>query len=285
MFFSNTPRPESLRAIADVKHVPYWLDDPSKPEPTPPLTTQIQTDLAIIGGGFTGLWTALQAKQADPDRDVVLIEAGEVAIGASGRNGGFCAASITHGIDNGRSRWAKELPKLIQLGNENLDGIEATIKQFNIDCDFIRSGEVGIANEEHQIAELREEVELAEHYNVPAQFFDQAEMRARINSPTFLAGAIDMSNAMLNPAQLAWGLKKACLQLGVRFFEGTPVTGLEEKREHLILKTPQGQVTARKVAMATNAFPPLLKHLRLYVVPVYDYVLMTEPLSKSQHDA
>lgn len=285
MFFSNTPRQESLRAIADVKHVPYWLDDPSKPEPTPPLTTQIQTDLAIIGGGFTGLWTALQAKQADPNRDVVLLEAGEVAIGASGRNGGFCAASITHGIDNGRSRWAKELPKLIQLGNENLDGIEATVEQFNIDCDFIRSGEVGIANEEHQVAELHEEVELAKQYNVPAQFFDQNEMRARINSPTFLAGAIDMSNAMLNPAQLAWGLKKACLQLGVRFFEGTPVTSLEEKREHLILKTPQGQVTARKVAMATNAFPPLLKHLRLYVVPVYDYVLMTEPLSKSQHDA
>ena len=106
MFFSTTPRHESLRAISDVKLKPFWLDDPAKPEPTPPLTTQIQTDLAIIGGGFTGLWTALQAKQADPNRDVILLEAGEIAIGASGRNGGFCAASLTHGIDNGRSRWA-----------------------------------------------------------------------------------------------------------------------------------------------------------------------------------
>ena len=285
MFFSTTPRPESLRAISDVKLKPFWLDDPSKPEPAPPLTTKIQTDLAIIGGGFTGLWTALQAKQADPNRDVVLLEAGEIAIGASGRNGGFCAASLTHGIDNGRSRWEKELPKLIQLGNENLDGIEATVRQFNIDCDFIRSGEVGIANEEYQIAELREEVELAAKYGVSAQFFDQAEMRARINSPTFLAGAIDMSNAMLNPARLAWGLKQACLGLGVRLFEGTPVTALEEKREHLVLTTPHGQVEARQVALATNAFPPLLKSLSLYVVPVYDYVLMTEPLSKAKHDA
>lgn len=285
MFFSTTPRPESLRAISDVKLTPFWLDDHAKPEPTPPITTRIQTDLAIIGGGFTGLWTALQAKQADPSRDVVLLEAGEIAIGASGRNGGFCAASLTHGIDNGLSRWEKDLPKLIQLGNENLDGIEATIKQFNIDCDFIRSGEVGVALEEYQITDLHEEVEQAKGFGAVAQFFERDEMRARINSPSFLAGAIDMSNAMLNPARLAWGLKQACLRLGVRFFEGTPVTALEEMRETLALKTPHGQVEARQVAMATNAFPPLLKHLSHYVVPVYDYVLMTEPLSKAQHDA
>ena len=285
MFFSTTPRPESLRAISDVKLKPFWLDDPSKPEQAPSLTTQIQTDLAIIGGGFTGLWTALQAKQADPHRDVVLLEAGEIAIGASGRNGGFCAASLTHGIENGLSRWKDDLPTLIRLGNENLDDIETTIKQFNIDCDFIRSGEVSVAVEDYQIVDLQEEVQQAKRFGANAQFFNQEEIRSRINSPVFLAGAIEKSNAMLNPARLAWGLKKACLQLGVRFFEGTPVTGLEEKRESLILKTPQGQVEARKVAMATNAFPPLLKYLRLYVVPVYDYVLMTEPLSKAQHDA
>ncbi len=285
MFFSTTPRPESLRAIADVKLFPYWLDDPAKPESTPPLTSQIETDLAVIGGGFTGLWTALQAKQVDPNRDVVLLEAGEVAIGASGRNGGFCAASLTHTLDNGLSHWEKELPKLIQLGRDNLDGIEATIKRFDIDCDFIRSGEIGVAVEEYQIADLHEEVEQAKQYGVPVHFFDQNEMRARINSPSFLAGAIDMSNAMLNPARLAWGLKRACLGLGVRFFEGTPVTELEERRETILLKTPHGQVKARHVAMATNAFPPLLKHLSLYVVPVYDYALMTEPLSKAQHDA
>ena len=285
MFFSTTPRPESLRAISDVKLKPFWLDDSSKPEQAPSLTTQIQTDLAIIGGGFTGLWTALQAKQADPHRDVVLLEAGEIAIGASGRNGGFCAASLTHGIENGLSRWKDDLPTLIRLGNENLDDIETTIKQFNIDCDFIRSGEVSVAVEDYQIVDLQEEVQQAKRFGANAQFFNQEEIRSRINSPVFLAGAIEKSNAMLNPARLAWGLKKACLQLGVRFFEGTPVTGLEEKRESLILKTPQGQVEARKVAMATNAFPPLLKYLRLYVVPVYDYVLMTEPLSKAQHDA
>ncbi|MBI3167132.1 MAG: FAD-dependent oxidoreductase [Chloroflexi bacterium] len=285
MFFSTTPRLENLRAIADVKLTPFWLDDPSKPAQAPPLTTQIQTDLAIIGGGYTGLWTALQAKQADPKRDVVLLEAGEVAIGASGRNGGFCAASLTHGFSNGKSRWEKELAKLIQLGEQNLDGIEATIKQFNIDCDFIRSGELHIATEKYQVDMLRDEVKESSKYGMKAKFLTQDEVQARVHSSSYLAAIYDPSVAMLNPARLAWGLKKACLQLGVRFFEGTQVTTLEEKRESVILKTPHGRVESRKVALATNAFPPLLKYLRLFVVPVYDYVLMTEPLSRSQRDS
>lgn len=285
MFFSTTPRPESLRAIADVKLTPFWLDDPAKPEPTPPLTAQIETDLAIIGGGYTGLWTALLAKQADPNCDVVLLEAGEVAIGASGRNGGFCASSLTHGFSNGKNRWENELPKLIQLGKQNLDGIEATIKEFNIDCDFIRSGELHIATEEYQIQDMREEAEEAAHYGLDIKFLNAEETRARVNSPSYLASLHVLNVAMLNPARLAWGLKKACLQLGVRIFEGTQVTALEEIREALILKTPLGRVKAQKVALATNAFPPLIKHLSLFVVPVYDYVLMTEPLSKTQRNS
>lgn len=285
MFFSTTPRPESLKAIADVKLSPFWLDNPAKPVPTQPLTTRIQTDLAIIGGGFTGLWTALQAKQGDPNRDVVLLEAGEVAIGASGRNGGFCAASLTHSFQNGRNRWERELAKLIQLGRKNLDGIEAALKEFNIECDFIRSGEINIANEEYQIEELRQEAGESAGYGLQIQFLEQSEIRKRINSPSFLAAIHDPSVAMVNPATLAWGLRRACLSLGVRLYEGTQVTALEERRDRIVLKTPHGEVDARKVALATNAFPPLLKRLSFYVVPVYDYVLMTEPLSKSQRES
>jgi glycine/D-amino acid oxidase-like deaminating enzyme len=285
MIFSNTPRPESLRSLADVKLMPFWLDDPARPKPAPALTKNIHTDLTIIGAGFTGLWTALMAKHADPARDVVLIEAGETGIGASGRNGGFVASSLTHSFQNGLNRWPKELKKLIELGHKNLDGIEATIQQFNIECDFIRSGEINVANEEYQIDELREEAELSAQYGEHIQFLDQAQMRAIANSPTYLAGIHDHSVAMVNPAQLAWGLRRACLEVGVRLFEDTKVTALEEMRESVIVKTPQGQVESKKVALATNAFPPLLKRLSFYVVPVYDYVLMTEPLSKEQRDA
>jgi glycine/D-amino acid oxidase-like deaminating enzyme len=285
MSFSNTPRPETLKSLADVKLTPFWLDDPNKPEPASALTEKITADLVIVGAGFTGLWTALQAKQADPSRDVVLLEAGETAIGASGRNGGFCAASLTHGFSNGKSRWEKELAKLVQLGEQNLDGIEATIKQFNIDCDFIRSGEIHIATEEYQIPMLLEEASDAARYGMKAQFLDQDAVRARANSPTYLAAIHEPSVAMLNPARLAWGLRRACLQLGVRLFENTQVTALEERRESVLIKTQYGEVESKKVALATNAFPPLLKHLSLFVVPVYDYVLMTEPLTKVQRDS
>ena len=285
MIFSNTPRPETLKSLADVKLMPFWLDDPARPEPASALTENIKADLVVIGAGFTGLWTALTAKQADPARDVVLLEAGETGCGASGRNGGFVASSLTHSFQNGLNRWPKELRKLVELGHKNLDGIEETIKQFNIDCDFIRSGEINVANEEYQIEELREEAEHSAQYGENIQFLDQHQMRTIANSPTYLAGILDHSVAMVNPAQLAWGLRRACLEVGVRLFEGTQVTALEEKRDSVVIKTSYGQVESKKVALATNAFPPLLKHLSFYVVPVYDYVLMTEPLSTEQRAA
>ena len=170
MIFSNTPRPETLKSLADVKHMPFWMDDPMRPSPVPALTANIKADLVVIGAGFTGLWTALIAKQADPNRDVVLLEAGETGIGASGRNGGFVASSLTHSFQNGFNRWPDELKKLVELGHKNLDGIEETIKQFNIDCDFIRSGEINVANEEYQIADLCEEAERSAQYGEHIQF-------------------------------------------------------------------------------------------------------------------
>ncbi|MBL8079723.1 MAG: FAD-dependent oxidoreductase [Anaerolineales bacterium] len=284
MQFSNTPRPETLKSLADVKLTPFWLDDHQRPEPFSALTEKITADLVVVGAGFTGLWTALQVKQADPNREVVLLEAGETAIGASGRNGGFVASSLTHSFQNGMNRWPKEMSKLVELGHKNLDGIEATIKQYNIDCDFIRSGEINIATEEYQVDELREEAEESAAVGEHIQFLDRDQMRARANSPTYLAGIHDPSVALVNPARLAWGLRRACLEVGVRLFEHTQVTALEERRETVILKTQYGEIESKRVALATNAFPPLLKRLSFYVVPVYDYVLMTEPLSKSQRD-
>ena len=205
MSFSNTPRPEALISLADVKFTPFWLDDPNKPEPASALTEKITADLIVVGAGFTGLWTALLAKQADPNRDVVLLEAGETAIGASGRNGGFVASSLTHSYQNGMNRWKNEMPKLVELGHKNLDGIENTIKQFNIDCDFLRSGEINVATEEYQVDDLRKEAEESAKVGEHIQFLDSAELRKRVNSPTYLAGIIDPSVAMVNPARLAWG--------------------------------------------------------------------------------
>jgi len=285
MPFANHPKPETLKSLANVKPIPFWLDDPEQPDPADTLTHQITADLAIIGAGFTGLWCALLAKESDPARDVVLLERGESGNGASSRNGGFVSACLTHNFQNGLTHWQNELSKLIQLGRANLDGIEETIKRYNINCDFIRSGELSVATEPYQIDQFREEMEMSAQYGEKFRIIKQAELRKIVNSPIHLAGSLNMSNAMVNPARLVWGLRRACLELGVRLFERTQVTGLENEAEYVLVKTQYGQVRARRVALATNAFPPLLKRLSYYIAPVYDYVLMTEPLSKSQHDS
>ncbi len=284
MIFSNTPRPETLKSLADVKLMPFWLDDPNRPEALPALDTNIESDLVVIGGGFTGLWAALLAKQAEPSREVVLLEAGRVADGASGRNGGFVAASLTHSFQNGLNRWPGELSTLIRMGHENLNAIEKTIKEYAIDCDYIRSGELNLALEPHEIDQLRDEQQDSTPYGERMIFYDREQVQAIANSPTYLAGVLNPANGMVNPARLAWGLRRACLELKVHLFEHAKVTGLEDLGHAVSVRTNGGLVRARRVALATNAFPPLLKHLSRYMVPVYDYVLMTEPLSPSQRN-
>src|SRR5512135_1113423 len=101
MPFAPQARPQTRKTFSDASSVPYWLDDPLKPEPVEALTSKTSADLAIIGAGYTGLWAALLAKEIDPARDVILLEAGETGIGASGRNGGFMEPSLTHGFENG----------------------------------------------------------------------------------------------------------------------------------------------------------------------------------------
>src|SRR5688500_7736667 len=150
MPYSNAVRKETLKSIADVRHVPFWLDDPARPAPEPELTKDISTDLLIIGAGFTGLWTALLAKEENPEREIVILEAGEVATGASGRNGGFMDASITHGLQNGLARWPQEFPVLLALGMVNLNEIEETIQRLGIECDYLRTGDIGMASEGYQ---------------------------------------------------------------------------------------------------------------------------------------
>jgi len=285
MIYSNTPREQTLRSIADASHIPFWLDDPDRPAPEPELTEAISTDLLVIGAGFTGLWTALLAKEENPARDVVILEAGEVATGATGRNGGFLDASITHGFYNGLARWPDELPALLALGIANLDEIEATIERLEIDCDYLRVGDIDMATEPYQIEQMKEELEIAAPYQTNFQFLECEQVQAIVKSPIFIAGLKRPDSALVNPAHLAWGLRKACLDLGVRLHELSPVTKLEEEDDHVLAYTQHGRVRASHVALATNAFPPLLKRLSHYVVPVYDYAIITEPLTTAQRDS
>jgi glycine/D-amino acid oxidase-like deaminating enzyme len=292
----------AVRALAGAKPVSFWLDQAGGPAPRPPLRSPVSAELAVIGGGFTGLWTALQAKEADPDRDVVLLEARRVAWAGSGRNGGFCSASLTHGLANGHERFPAELATLERLGRRNLDEIAAAVARYGIDCDFARTGELAVATQPWQLDGLRATAEIAASLTVTARgsapagspdvhedrlrLMTAEQVRAEIHSPGYVGGLWDTQGcATVDPARLAWGLRRACLEAGVRIYEDTPVRTLTDESGpagSLVLVTPDGRVSARRVAMATGTFAPLLRRLRYYVIPVYDYVLMTEPLSAAQ---
>jgi glycine/D-amino acid oxidase-like deaminating enzyme len=274
------------RALADAVPASFWLDRPEAPDRAPALSGAVTADLAIVGAGFTGLWTALLAKERDPDRDVVVLEALGAGWAASGRNGGFCAASLTHGLGNGLDRFPGEIGTLERLGHANLERIGEAVERYGIDCDFARTGELRVAVDDWQVDGLRAETAAAARVGRTLDYLDRDAVRAEVHSPTYLAGVWDRAGcAMLDPARLAWGLRDACLRLGVRLHEGTPVSSITARGAGLELRTPTGTVHARQVALASGAFPALLRRLRSFVVPVYDYVLTTEPLSDAQMDA
>jgi glycine/D-amino acid oxidase-like deaminating enzyme len=277
-------------AFADARPLSFWLDDPTAPEPALPLVGSERADLVVVGGGYTGLWAALLAKQDDPSLDVVLLEGDRCGWAASGRNGGFCAASLTHGLGNGIERFPAEISTLERVGAANLDAIEATVAELGIDCDFERTGELDVATEPHQVAWLREAQSQANQHGATPVFLERDELQADIHSPTFLAGLWDeYSCALVNPARLAWGLRRACQSVGVRLYEHTLVDGIESDRSDarapVVVRTTHGRVTAAKVVLATNASPSPVRRLRKYIVPVYDYVLMTEPLDPGRRES
>ncbi len=273
---ASTTRPgaELDRLLDGASSVPLWLDTPARPAPRPPLDGDTETDLVIVGGGFTGLWAAVRAKERNPDRRVLLLEADRIAEHATGRNGGFCEASLTHGEANGRNRWPDEYDRLDRLGRENLAQMAATVQRYGIDCDFQPNGVLTVATREHEVAGLGPD---------EPGFLTAPELRALVDSPTYLAGRVEADGcALVDPARLAWGLADVAESLGVRIAERTPVSDLTSRSGRLTVRTRSGTVTSAQAVLATNAFPPLLARLRFHTVPVYDYVLATEPLTAQQ---
>lgn len=273
-------------ALADAVPRVFWLDDAARPEPLPPLVGPRAADLVVVGGGYTGLWTALRAVEREPGLDVVVLEAGRCGEQASGRNGGFVSASLTHGHVNGAARWPAELSTLDRLGADNLDEIGRTVAERRIDCGWERTGELTVATARHQVEELAALAAVLQAAGHDVRLLDSAAVRAEVASPSYLAGLLDShGTALVEPARLAWGLRAACLALGVRVFESSAARDVGRDGPLLAVRTDLGRVLAGRVMLATNAFPPLLRRLRLMTVPVYDYVLLTEPLSAEQRRA
>lgn len=267
------------RALAGVRDGCFWIDDVADAPRYPVLAGDHTADLAVVGGGYAGLWAAIRARQRDPARSVVLLESRRLGWAASGRNGGFCAASITHGQENGRTRWPEEYDALERMGEENLDGIEKTVRDFAMDVDFERTGELTVAVEPHQVAWLREAADAGS-----GTFLTAGQVRAEVDSPTYLAGLAGNDTALVHPARFVAELGRVAASLGVEIFEDSHVTGVETggRTGPVSVRTRRGVVRANQVVTATNVFPALLRRHRPMTVPVYDYAVMTEPLTPGQ---
>ncbi|MEE8457202.1 MAG: FAD-binding oxidoreductase [Acidimicrobiia bacterium] len=271
------------RSMVDSRPKVYWTDDPAAPERAEPLVGAAGADLVVVGAGFTGLWAAILAITESPGRSVVIIEADTAGFGASSRNGGFLEASLTHGIGNGISHWPKEFDLLERLGDENFRAILDFIKGNDLDIGLEETGVIGVATEPWHVTEIKKTQAMHHRFAQSAEFLDRSTVRERVDSPTYLAGLyVPHGAAIMNPAQLAWGLRRVAENLGVVLYDDSPVTGIEEAGDRLVVTTRRGSVKASKVVVATNAYRSPVPRMRRFIVPVYDYVLITEPLTAKQ---
>jgi len=276
---------QHLEALKDSKYCSLWHDQDIRPEVLAPLAENITCELLIVGGGFTGLWAALQAKERQADADIVLIEKTFVGDGASGRNGGFLNSSLAHGETNTDHHFPGEADKLHQLGQKNMAELLETLERYNIDARYEQVGETEVATNPGSVEAMRKDYEAEKSAGDDVAWFDQKEMQAQVNSPTYLAGLWrkDGQDGIIDPARVCWGLKRVLLELGVRIFENTPLNTCKplgsDKMNSICLAYT---ITSDKVLMATNAYRNPLTAVSRTTIPVWDYQLATEPLNEEQ---
>jgi glycine/D-amino acid oxidase-like deaminating enzyme len=266
--------------------ISYWLREPGPPaDPSLAAGEELAVDVAIVGAGFTGLWTAIALTDTDPTLRVVVLEAETVAFGASGRNGGFCEASLTHGLANGIRHFPDELERLEGEGIENLDALVAFTREHDIDCDLEETGTLALADQAYQVEEFRAWVDEAAGHGEHLVFLDRDGAQAEVHSPLWQAGLYRPPgrDILVDPAKLCRGIARVARGRGVRIHERSRVTRLERVAGGVVVRTADGaRVRAGQVVVATSAYSGWLKRLSPLFVPVYDYVLVSDPLTPAQ---
>lgn len=297
-FVKRVTRADMSALVQAAEPTVYWTDREDKPDFEAGIDGVDNADLVIVGGGFTGLWAAVAAAERDPGRRVVMLEAGTVGHGASGRNGGFCDASLTHGIGNGHAHWPDELPTLVRLGAENLQGLLKDLDRLGVDGDARPTSTLDAAISSWQLDDLGEDHELNRRYGHSSTLLDQDQVRGHLNSPMFVGGLLTEGTlALVDPGRLSWGLAGAARDLGVEIREQAAVVDISEVGDRLQVRVAEPAradgntaaangglqvITAERVVVATNAWATPGRAMRRRIVPVYDHVLMTEPLSGEQ---
>jgi len=260
----------------------FWLDSLDDDlTPSSPLDRDVDADVAIVGAGFTGLWTAYYLSTADPTLRVAVVEARIAGFGASGRNGGWCSALFPKSVpalarDHGRGP-ALALHRAMCATVDEVGRVAAV---EGIDCDYHKGGSVYVARSPLQMKRAHEAVAESAEYGTGTEILDAAQATARLGATDVLGGTYTPDCAAIHPAKLVRGLAAAVRRNGVAIYEQSPAVRLEPGR----VTTPHGSVRARYVIRATEGYTARLPGHRRTVAPVYSLVLATEPLPASFWD-
>ena len=260
-------------------NVSHWWQDIGVPEPRPALPGNIDVDVAIVGAGFTGLWSAYYLKKAKPELRVVVLEQRHVGYGASGRNGGWLTNAITGGREQYvPSHGAGEAERFQLAMNETVNEVIRVSEVEGIEADIKKGGEFTVAYTPAQEARLRKFVnDEAQWESTNVQLLESAEAMAKVNVHNTHVAAWHPHSARIQPAKLISGLAIAAELLGVEIYENTRV---EEILPHRVLTT-HGSVSAEFVVRATEGFTAGLRGLKRLWLPMNSSLIATEPLPKS----
>jgi glycine/D-amino acid oxidase-like deaminating enzyme len=247
-----------------------------------PLEGERRADIAVVGAGLTGLWAAIFLKQLDPAVDIAVVEQGVAAYGGSGRNAGMLSETIDHGHQLAIEHFGLDEARLLaRLGRENVDEMLAFLRTRNIDCDYEPVGRLMVALSDRQLAESHRTVETAERLGVTSfRFLEGPRIRAELDSPLYQGGVQVSSGGILDPVKLVDGLRREAEGLGVKVHERSRIARLDRVPGGVRLIAEGGSLTAPRVILATSAYTHhLLPALTARFIPLYDYILVSEPLS------
>ncbi len=257
----------------------YWHTTVQMPDDVNLAPLPEKVDVAVIGGGYTGLSAARTL--ARNDLKVAILEANIIGWGASSRNGGMVLSGLKLGMQEVVRKYGREIAKrLFQCSLESIDTVERIIQEENIDCGFARSGHLLTANKPKHYEALQEEVDfMAKEFNHPVRLIPRPQQQTEIGSVLYYGALLDECSAGLNPAQYVTGLARAAENAGATLHARARVTRLERGANGFLLETERGSLRAESVLVATSGYTGnIVKNLQKRIIPIGSFIIATEQL-------
>jgi gamma-glutamylputrescine oxidase len=269
--------PEKLE-IDDNRSV--WIDQTPDYQPTAPLKGTITADLAIIGGGFTGVSTAYHFSRRYPEKRVVLLEAKSLANGASGRNGGMMLNWVTGITDHS----PEMTTRIYQTTSAGVKLIQEIIERHKLPVSYRTDGTITAFTNAKRAEDAHKQTEKHRAWGIPEEYLDSAELKQKLNLHGTYGAVLDPLSGEINGAQLVRGLRPVLIEQGVQIYEGTPVTKISEGAT-ITLTTPLGEVQAKAIVLATNGYTGKLGYFHDALFPLHSHIFATAPLTPEQREA